>query len=101
MPKRRTIDDSLAELDRLADPTSPETAKLLKSAIEKGPSLLAARAAEIIREHELRGHESALAATFDRYLGEDPVAADPQCRAKTAIVETLGALEYQDSDFFL
>jgi len=99
--KRKTIDDSLAELDRLADPSTPDAAKLLRAAIESGPSLLAARAAEIIREHELRGFEPALAAAFDRFLGDDPATLDPQCRAKTAIVEALGTFEYQDADFFL
>lgn len=101
MAKRKTIDDSLAELDRLPDPSSPDAAKRLRAAIESGPSLLVARAAEIVREHELRGYEPALAAAFDRFLGEDPAALDPQCRAKTAIVEALGTLEYQDAAFFL
>lgn len=101
MAKRRTIDDSLAELDRLSDPASADGVKLLRSAIEKGASLLVARAAEIIRGNELRGYEAAFVAAFDRFLGPDPAAADPQCRAKTAIVETLGTLEYRDSEFFL
>lgn len=101
MAKRRTIDDSLAELDRLGDPGTAEAANRLRSAIEAGPSLLVARAAEIVRENKLRGYEAALVAAFDRFLGDDPGAADPQCRAKTSIVETLGTLEYRDSEFFL
>lgn len=101
MAKRRTTDDLLAALSRLTDPASAEAAKELRNALAKGHSLVAARAAEIIRENELRGFEADLAAAFDRFLGDDAVAADPQCRAKTAIVETLGTLEYRDSEFFL
>jgi HEAT repeat protein len=101
MAKRRTTDDLLAALNRLADPASAEAGKELCNALAKGHGLVAARAAEIIRENELQGYEAELAAAFDRFLDDDPVAADPQCRAKTAIVETLGSLGYRDSEFFL
>lgn len=101
MAKRRTIDDLLGELDRLEDPASAEGMKRLTAAIESGPSLLVARAAEIVREQELRGLESALIEAFERFLEAEPAVVDPQCRAKTAIVETLGAGEYRDAEFFL
>ena len=101
MAKRRTADDLAWSLDRLDDPRSPESAALLRRALEGG-SFVAARAAEIVREHELPGFDAALVAAFDRLLAApDPVAADPQCRAKTAIVDALAAVEYRDSDFFL
>ena len=96
MAKRRTTPEPAAELERLDDPRSPAAAEILRSSLAGG-SDVAARAAEIVREHELPGFEPDLVAAFERLLGED----DPQCRAKTAIVDALATLEYRDAEFYL
>jgi hypothetical protein len=101
MARRRTVEDKLAELGNPADGDPPGLDRL-RRAISDRDSLVVARAAEIVRHHKLRDLTGDLLAAFDRLVSAgDRVKADPQCRAKTEIVEALTAIDYDDADFYL
>jgi hypothetical protein len=61
---------------------------------------VAAAAATLVAEHELRGLEGELEAVFRRFL-EDPAKTDPGCRAKLAASEALRKLDVRAPDVYL
>jgi hypothetical protein len=62
--------------------------------------IVAAAAATIVAEHDLRGLERELEATFERFL-DDPAKTDPGCRAKLAAAEALRRLDVRSPDVYL
>jgi HEAT repeat protein len=104
MATRRRKADPRQEIDALAairaTASTPEARLKLTAALRKGSSLVAAKAAAIIREQNLEGFDADLAAAFARFL-EDPVETDPSCRAKVAVLEALDFLESMDPEPFL
>jgi HEAT repeat protein len=100
MPKRRTVEDKLAELGPPdAAPPPPER---LREALADRESLVIARAAEIVRRHKLRDLAADLLTAFDRLASAtDTAKADPRCRAKTEIVQALTEIEHDDAEFYL
>ena len=101
MPKRRTVEDKLAELGP-PDQAAPPPPERLREALADRESLVVARAAEIARQHELRDLAGDLLTAFDRLMSAaDMAKADPHCRAKTEIVHALTEIEYDDAEFYL
>jgi hypothetical protein len=101
---RRRKSDPRHELDELAairaGASTPEARQKLATALQKGSSMVAARAAAIIREQTLEGYDADLQAAFERFL-QDPERTDPSCRAKLAILDALDIVESPDPAPFL
>jgi HEAT repeat protein len=104
MPGKRAFEEQIAALDALRH--GPEEARVapLRKALGHRNNFIVAKAADLIREFVREPGLSALTPelliAFDRFF-DDPVKADPQCRAKNAVSRTLAAMEYQDETVFL
>lgn len=70
------------------DPSSPETLSFLRQALAGAGSYLAAGAARLAGEFEIRAVAADLVSAFSRFLA-DPLRSDPGCHAKLAIAEAL------------
>jgi HEAT repeat protein len=95
---------SLLERQLAALEAAPHEA--LRAALREGPALLAARAAQIVRERAIDcttpGLADDLVAAFRRFAAErDPVKKDPGCRAKLAALEALDYGCHDDAAPFL
>lgn len=101
MAKPTSIEDRLAELARLSKtPDGPETRKQIRAHLASKPSLVAAKAAEVIAHLEDHDLVPDLIAAFHRFM-TDPAKADKGCAAKTAIVKALLAADCDDEQLFL
>jgi hypothetical protein len=100
MPKAPSVEDRLADLSRLAKSSdSPETRAELRKHLASKVSLLAARAADVVRQIELHDFAPDLVAAFSRFM-IDPVKTDKGCAAKTAIVKALLASQSDEEEIF-
>src|SRR5882724_4485676 len=100
MAKSRTLDAKLARLKALREgPHTPAARAELKKALADRSNYVAARAADMVGEFELRDLIPDLLAAFDRFL-VNPAKTDPQCLAKNAIAETLSKLGLDDAEFY-
>lgn len=103
MPPRPTIDERLRFLREIR--TDGDLAKIRETAIKNladKTNLIIAEAAKLVGEFELTGLEPVLLAAWNRLIDHsDPVKADKGCTAKTAIIEALGSLKHDDSEFYL
>lgn len=100
-PKRRSFEEELAELSAVAaDPRSAASRELIRAGLRSKRSLVAARAARLVREHRLEGLDEDLKALFDRHL-PDAARIDPTCAAKLAAIEALDFAESGDAAPFL
>ncbi len=84
----------------LADPDSPASHAILRTALNRSGSFVAAKAAVAVREHLPGGFEEDLKAAFERFM-KDSVKTDPGCKAKLAALEALDYLESLDPAPFL
>jgi hypothetical protein len=101
MPKSRTLEDTLAALNRLRDdPTSAAALAQLRQVLAGKSSHAAAKAAQIAGEFEISAVVSDLMAAFDRFM-VNPVKSDPNCRAKAAIADALYRIGHDDESVFL
>jgi HEAT repeat protein len=99
--KRKTYEDEVRELDAVADsPRSAEAHARLAAALASKRSLVAARAAKLIKQHRLEGFDAELKAVLMRCL-VDPIKTDPICHAKQAALEALDFCESSDAEPFL
>ena len=81
MPKR-VIEQRLDEIRQLAtEAPNPETTRTLKKALADRINLIAAQAARVAAELQLKPLIPDLIAAFDRML-ENGLETDPQCRGK-------------------
>lgn len=90
----------MAALDALRE--QPEESRItpLRKALAGKNNFLVAKAADLVREFNLKELTEELLASYGHFF-EDPVKTDPQCWAKNAISKTLAAFEHQESDVFL
>jgi len=101
MTKRRGLEERLAELNDLrGDPSSDLAIEKLRQALASKINHLAAEAATITGESEIRQLEDDLIEAFDRFM-LDPAKTDPLCVAKTAIAEALYRLGARRESLFL
>lgn len=99
--KHRKIQERLAAfMSNCAGSDSPEIQLAAKKALSDRHYLMVARAADIIRENLYYDLESALLAAYQRFL-KNPVKNDPNCVAKSAIVQALVELDSKEEDFFV
>lgn len=99
--KRISTEEKLNRLRKLAkgslsDDDKQEIRKFLASA----NNIVVAKTAQVVAERRITELIPQLVAAFDRFM-KNPLKTDKGCLAKTAIVEALDKLEYQESDVFL
>src|SRR5262245_26883585 len=100
MAKSRTLDAKLARLKALRDdPHTPAAQAELKKSLGDRSNYVASRAAEMVRDFELRDLIPDLLVAFERFLVE-PVKSDPQVLSKNAIAAGLTKLGHDDADFY-
>ena len=99
---RQSLDEKLALLKKLEDEglQSDGAVREIRQMLSGSSSALAARATRVAARLSLRELAPELVAVFNRDL-ENPVKADPGCRAKLAAVEALNSLDYPEADVFL
>jgi HEAT repeat protein len=93
-------EERIGELKRLLVTPEFDAQPSLRKALQDKSNLVVAEAAKITGQLQSAGLIPELLAVFTR-LFEDPVKADPKCWGKTAIVEALTALNYEESAPFL
>ena len=99
--KRLTLEEELEEFRAAtADPASAGFREKLRAALQSRHSLLAARAAGIVKSEQMGGFAPDLLGAFDRFLN-NPVKSDPSCLAKLAVLEALEATGHPDAEPFL
>ena len=99
--KRASFEEEQAALSAVAaDPRSDDARQRLLAGLRSKRSLVAARAARLVKEHRLDGFEEELEAVFDRHM-PDPVKNDPTCAAKLAAIEALDYGESGNAEPFL
>jgi HEAT repeat protein len=93
--KRPTLEDEQRVLAQaMTSPGSAEALEALVAALERGRSLVAARAAHLVQSQAIdlvggvTGLRVVLVRAFERFL-RDPIKTDPSCHAKQAILEAL------------
>src|SRR5438046_10055385 len=98
---RATFEEEQAALSAVvANPRSDEARQLLLAGLRSKRSLVVARAARLIKEHQVDGFDDELKAAFARHL-PDPVKNDPTCAAKMAAIDALDFAESSDAEPFL
>src|SRR5688500_15437311 len=102
MPRSaKTVEAGLSRLNELrADPTAQASLELLTKALADRSNLVAARAAEIVREAKLEALLPHVAAMLRRFMA-DPVKTDPGCAAKRAAAQALYELGADERDLLL
>jgi HEAT repeat protein len=99
--KPSRLQAQMAALDAATtDPSSEAALSAIRTALREGPSLVAARAAKVLRAHALEGFAEDLEAAFRRFLS-NPVKSDPGCAAKLAVVEALDFGGHDGAELFL
>jgi hypothetical protein len=100
MPGIRAFEQQLAAVDALRDAPEKARAEGLQKALAQKNNFVAAKAADLIRELNIRDLTSDLLKAFDRFF-EKAEKSDPQCWAKNAISRALAAFELQEPEVFL
>ena len=94
---KKAYEAQLAALDRLRNADPIAATEPLRKALGNPSNYLVAKAAAIAAELGLRSLIPDLLNAFERFFTED----DPQCWAKNALIDALGAFEHGDSEVYL
>jgi HEAT repeat protein len=100
MAGKRKFEEQLAALDALRQRPPEAAIEPLRKALAHRNNFVVAKAADLVREFDLRQLTPELLAAFDRFFA-DATKSDPQCWAKNAISRTLAAFEHLDAQVFL
>lgn len=101
MAKRLTVEQQIADLVALRDgPVTDETVQRLQAALAAKQNLVAAKAADIIRDRSLKQLQPDLEAAFARLMA-DPIRNDKGCVGKTSIARALQTLELASEQVYL
>jgi HEAT repeat protein len=100
MAGKRKFEEQIAALDALRQQPPEAAIEPLRKALTNRNNFVAAKAADLIREFDLRQMTPELLVTFDRFF-VDAVKSDPQCWAKNSISRALAAFEHSDAKVFL
>lgn len=96
----RRIEEQIEALSRLRGGEPGPAVAAVRKALKDRAGLVAAKAAKIAAELQLREVIPDLVEAFDR-LFTDAVQRDPQCWGKNEIAKALAGLDYRDSAPFL
>jgi hypothetical protein len=98
---RRNIEEDIGNLSRLRDsPVTDATLTALRKGLRDRVNLVAAKAAQVVGDLQLKPLTPDLIAAFDRCFVH-PADSDPQCWAKNAIAKALTDLDHDESEPFL
>jgi HEAT repeats len=101
MPRRKSVDDRLAELEAEIEAADPAgLSRRLERALADRHCLVVALAARHTGERLFYACIPALLGAYARFL-DQPVKRDPGCIAKKAIMRALYELDCDDAPFFL
>jgi hypothetical protein len=102
MKKRRvSTEKKLNRLRELAKgPLSDDDKQEIRKSLASANNIVVAKTAQVIAKHSITELIPQLVAAFDRFM-KNPLKTDKGCLAKTAIIEALDKLEYQESNVFL
>ncbi len=100
MAGKHKVEDQIAALEDLRRQPEETRIEPLRKALGGRNNLVAAKAADMVREFCLANMTPELLTAFDRFF-QNPGKTDPQCWAKNALSRALAALEYQDAEVFL
>lgn len=100
MAKARRLEETLAALKQIADPTTEDAIALLQQVLTGKYGVAIAQASRLIYKAELYSLIPDLVAAFDRCMVK-PEVTDPGCLAKTAIADALYHLDYREEALFL
>ena len=100
MSGKRAFEAQIAALEALRNAPKEARGEPLRRALANKNNFVAAKAADLIREFDLRDMVGDLLKAFDRFF-EVPEKSDPQCWGKNAISRALGAFELQEPEVFL
>jgi HEAT repeat protein len=100
MPGKKPFEQQVAALDALRDAGEHDRIGALRKALGNNNNFLAAKAADLVRELDVKQLTPELLAAFERFF-EKAEKTDPQCWAKNSISRALAAFEYQEADVFL
>jgi HEAT repeats len=98
--KRTSAEERLHAAVEIGKQAGPALGMQLRPFLRDKVGIVAAAAAKIAAEHDLRDLERDLEETFARFL-DNPVKTDPGCRAKLAAVEALRKLDVRAPDVYL
>jgi hypothetical protein len=98
--KREAVEERLHAVVELGKRAPPTLAMDLRPFLLDKAGIVAAAAATIAAEHDLRALEKVLEETFARFL-VDGAKTDPGCRAKLAVAEALRKLDVRAPDVYL
>jgi hypothetical protein len=96
----RNVEAELASLTPLREAPLAEAVPALRKAIGSRVNVVAAKAAKIAAERQIRELIPDLLRAFERFF-EKPVERDPQCWGKNAIAKALVEMEHRESATFL
>jgi len=96
----RDVEAEIEGLNRLRDVSPSDAAAALRKALADRVNLIAAKAAKLAAELQLRDLIPDLLRAFER-LFEKPVERDPQCWGKNAISKALVALDHREAAPYL
>jgi HEAT repeat protein len=100
MAGKRKFEEQIAALDALRQQLPEAAVEPLRKALTNRNNFVAAKAADLIREFDLRQLTPELLAAFDRFF-VDTVKSDPQCWAKNSLSRALAAFEHSDAQVFI
>lgn len=101
MPRRPSLEDRLGRLSELlAEPDAGIVRRELAKSLGDRSNHLVAKAAKITAELEVDELTGELTEAFDRFMVE-PQRTDKGCVAKSALVETLVALDAREDEVYL
>jgi HEAT repeat protein len=100
MTAKRKFEEEIAALDALRHQLPETTVEPLRKALAHRNNFVVAKAADLIREFDLRQLTPELVAAFDRFF-VDAVKSDPQCWAKNSLSRALAAFEHSDAQVFV
>jgi hypothetical protein len=99
MAKRR-IEDQLDQLSALRGASKREASLAIRKALADRVNVVAAKAANLAAELDLRDTVPDLLLAFDR-LFDDVLKRDPQCWGKNAVAKALKELEHREAATYL
>jgi HEAT repeat protein len=95
----RRVEEQIEQLGRFHEP-GPAALQAVRKALRDRVNLVAAKAAKVAAELQLRELLPDLLAAFDR-LFENPAERDPQCWGKNAVAKALVDLDFRESAPYL
>lgn len=96
----RNVEAELASLTPMREAPLAEAVPALRKALGSRINVVAAKAAKIAAERQIRELIPDLLRAFERFF-EKPVERDPQCWGKNAIAKALVEMEHRESATFL